>query len=55
LIRISEKILNNQEFKDKAALAESRRNTVEELKQKGESTRTKKALEELHLAQTGGR
>lgn len=55
MIRISEKILNNQEFKGNAALAESRRNLVEELRQKGESTRTKKALEELHLAQTGGR
>jgi hypothetical protein len=54
LIHLSERVSNDQDFKDKAAKAEARHKKYEELKQKGESTRTKKSLEELHRAQKGG-
>jgi hypothetical protein len=54
LIHLSERVSNDPAFKNKALEAENRRTKFEELKQKGESTRTKKAREELHHAQKGG-
>ena len=54
MIHLSERVSNDQDFKDKAAKAEARHKKYEELKQKGKSTRTKEARKELDGAQTGG-
>jgi hypothetical protein len=49
-----EKTIKNEEFLASAKSAARRHGMVEDLMEKGERTRTKKALEDIHLAQTGG-
>jgi hypothetical protein len=48
-----EKTLKNEEFLASATSVARRHDMVEDPMEKGESTRKKKALEGLHLAQTG--
>jgi hypothetical protein len=50
-----DKTLKNKEFLQASAKSAARRHDiVEDLMEKGEATRTKKALENLHLAQDWG-